>query len=133
MEWIVAKTLLSLAAVIALMVGVVFVMKKYMLGTQAGSSALIDMKVIGTMVLQPKRTVSVLKVMDKILIIGVTEDGMRTLGEINDVKSLAHIEEKLTAQPAQRKWFAKNPAVAPKPSFAEALSVQLSKFTALKG
>jgi flagellar biogenesis protein FliO len=115
------------------MVGVVFVMKKYMLGTQAGSSALIDMKVIGTMVLQPKRTVSVLKVMDKILIIGVTEDGMRTLGEINDVKSLAHIEEKLTAQPAQRKWFAKNPAVAPKPSFAEALSVQLSKFTALKG
>jgi flagellar biogenesis protein FliO len=133
MEWIVAKTLLSLAAVIALMVGVVFVMKKYLVGAQAASSALIDMKVIGTMVLQPKRTVSVLKVMDKILIIGVTEDGMRTLGEINDVKSLAHIEEKLTAQPAQRKWFAKNPAVAPKPSFAEALSVQRSKFTALKG
>jgi flagellar biogenesis protein FliO len=133
MEWIVVKTLLSLAAVIALMVGVLFVMKKYMVGAQSASSALIDMKVIGTMALQPKRTVSVLKVMDKVLIIGVTEDGMRTLGEINDEKSLAQIDEQLAAQRAQPKWFAtKNDAEA-KVSFAEALSLQLSKLTAAKG
>lgn len=131
MEWIVVKTLLSLAAVIALMIGVVFLMKKYVYGARASSSALIDMKVIGTMMLHPKRTVSVLKVMDKVLIIGVTEDGMRTLGEINDEKSLAQIDEKLAAQPAQPKWFAKKNDAAPKLSFMEALNLQLSKLTAL--
>jgi flagellar biogenesis protein FliO len=140
MEWIVVKTLLSLAAVIALMIGVVFVMKKFTYGAQGASSAVIDMKVIGTMMLQPKRSVSLLKVMNKVLIVGITEDGMRTLGEISDAESLQHIEEKLAAQPARRrfglgepasaKWFAKRTEDGAQSSFAEALALQFNKLTA---
>ena len=127
MEWIVVKTFLSLAAVIALMIGVVFVMKKYMYGGKASSTNIVDMKIIGTMMLQPKRSVSVLKVMNKVLIIGVTEDGMQTLGEISDEKSLNQVEEKLSAQPVQTKWFTKKSEPSSRVSFAEALSIQLSK------
>jgi flagellar biogenesis protein FliO len=134
MEWIVVKTFLSLAAVLALMVAVVFVMKKYVHGGQARSRNIVDMNVIGTMMLQPKRSVSLLKVMNKVLIIGVTEDGMETLGEISDEKCLQQIEEQLAAQPAQTAWFAKKNEKArtegEKISFAEALSLQVSKLMA---
>lgn len=127
MEWIVIKTFLSLAAVIALMIGVVFVMKKYMYGGKASSSALIDIQVLGTMMLQPKRSVTVLKVLNKVLILGVTESGMQTLGEIGDEQSLQEITERLAAQPAQTKWFSKQSETTPSVSFAEALNIQFNK------
>lgn len=132
MEWIVVKTFVSLAAVIALMVGVVFVMKKYLYGGKSSSANIVDMKVIGTMMLQPKRSVSVLKVMDKVLIIGVTEAGMETLGEINDRESVKEIDKKIAAQSIPSSWSTKKAAStlpekdAPM-SFAEALSMQLRK------
>lgn len=127
MEWIVAKTFLSLTAVIALMIGVVFLMKKYMFAGQASSANIIDMKVVGTMMLQPKRSVSVLKVMNKVIIIGVMEDGMQTLGEISDEKSLNQIEEKLASPQARTTWFTKKPKATSTVSFAQALSIQLNK------
>lgn len=130
MEWIVIKSLLSLAAIIALMIGVVFTMKKYMYGGRASSADIVDMKVIGTMMLQPKRSVSVLKVMNKVLIIGVTEDGMQTLGEISDEKSMKHIEEKLPEPRVQTKWFAKKSESSSSVPFAEALSIQLNRVVA---
>lgn len=132
MEWIVVKTFLSLAAVIGLMIGVVFVMKKYMYGGKSSSANIVDMKVIGTMMLQPKRTVSVLKVMDKVLIIGVTEAGMETLGEISDRESVQEIDRKIAAQSTPSSWFTKkaesaHPEKDAPISFADALSVQLKK------
>lgn len=121
MEWVVVKTLLSLAAVITLMVAVVFVMKKYLYGNQSVSSPVIDMRVIGTLMLQPKRTVSLVKVMNKILIVGVTEEGMRTLGEISDEESLRVVEENTASQASSTKWFAHLMSQRPTRSFADAL------------
>lgn len=130
MEWIVVKTFLSLAAVIALMFGIVFVMRKYLAGGRASSSAIVDMRIIGTMALQPKRSVSVLKVMNKVLIVGMTEEGMQALGEINDGESIRAINEALTAQPAPRRWFEKKSKSADAPSFAQAFTMQLRKAVA---
>lgn len=129
MEWIVVKTMLSLAAVIALMFGIVFVMRKY-LGGRASSSTIVDMRIIGTMTLQPKRSVSVLKVMNKVLIVGMTEEGMHALGEINDDESIRAINEALTAQPAPTRWFEKRAKSADAPSFAQAFTMHLRKAVA---
>jgi flagellar biogenesis protein FliO len=130
MEWIVVKTFLSLGAVIAVMIGVVFVMKKYVYGRSSASSSIVEMKVIGTLMVQPKRVVSVLKVMNKVLIIGVTEDGMQTLGEIDDEQSLARIEERLAEQPGSSTWFRKKAESSPVFSFANVLKMQLAKVVA---
>jgi len=127
MEWIVVKTMFSLAAVVALMIAVVFVMKKYVYGGKSASSNLIDMKVIGTLMLQPKRSVSVLKVMNKILVIGITEDGLETLGEIDDEKSLSQVEEKLSEETVQQGWFGKKSGTLRGSSFADMLNTQLGK------
>jgi flagellar biogenesis protein FliO len=85
------------------------------------------MKIIGSMTLQPKRSVSVIKVMNKVLIVGVSEDGMHTLGEIGDEASLKQIEAKLSSQPAPAQWFAKKNKANSSVTFAEALSLQFSK------
>jgi flagellar biogenesis protein FliO len=128
MEWVVVKTLLSLTAVLALMLGVVFLMKKFVVSGRASSSAVVDMRVLGTLVLQPKRSVIVLKVMNKVLIVGVSEDGMHTLGEVCDEQSLNAIAEKLAAQAPDNKWVLKRQEGSP--SFARALALQLGKLAA---
>lgn len=128
MEWVVVKTLLSLAAVLALMGAVVFVMKRFLLGGRSSSSCIVEMRVLGTMMLQPKRVISVVKVMNKVLILGVSEHGMQTLGELNDEQSLQQIAAKLAAQNGDGK--AVRTGAGTSPSFARALALQLTKLAA---
>lgn len=92
MGWVLLKSLASLAAVLGLMFGLVVVMKKYMYGFQAGSSSLISVDVLGQKLIQPKRSVIVLKVLNKIMIVGMSEEGMLLLGEINDSDILHWID-----------------------------------------
>lgn len=127
MEWIVVKTFASLTAVVGLMFVVVLLMKKFVYGNRASSGNIVDMRVIGTMLLQPKRSVSLLKVMDKVLIIGFTEDGMRTLGEITDERNLQLIDAELAREAAQPKLFGKKNEGGSRFSFADALALQISK------
>lgn len=129
MEWVVVKTLLSLAAVLALMGAVVFVMKRFLLGGRSSSSHIVEMRVLGTMMLQPKRVISVVKVMNKVLILGVSEHGMQTLGELNDERSLQQIADKLAARNGDTAAAVRTGA-GTSPSFARALALQLTKLAA---
>jgi len=92
MGWVLLKTLASLVAVLGLMFGLVVVMKKYMYGFQAARSSLISVDVLGQRLVQPKRSVVVVKVLNKIMIVGMTEAGMTLLGEINDADILHWID-----------------------------------------
>jgi len=84
MGWVLLKTLASLGAVLGLMFALVLFMKRYLYGYQASSSSLVNVDVLGQRVIQPKRSVVVVKVLNKIFILGMTEEGMATLGEIED-------------------------------------------------
>lgn len=83
MEWLFVKMLLSLGAVLALMFGIMYLLKRYaMPGNQApGQQIAID--VLGRKALQPKKSVVVLKVADRIVVVGVSEQGMQTLTEFS--------------------------------------------------
>lgn len=98
MEWILVKTLLSLLAVIGLMVGLLLLLKKYMYAGRLGSASTVDIKVLGQRVLQPKRSVYVLKVLHKVIVVGSSEQGLQTLTEIADPESMAEVEEKISWQ-----------------------------------
>jgi flagellar biogenesis protein FliO len=93
MEWVLIKTLLSLVLVLALMVGVVVVLKKSMYGRTSKRSSAVDIELLGSRILQPKRSVFVLRVLNKVFVIGSSESGMQTLTEIDDDKSLMQLEE----------------------------------------
>jgi flagellar protein FliO/FliZ len=83
MEWLFVKMLLSLGAVLALMFGVMYLLKRFVMpGSQApGQQIAID--VLGRKALQPKKSVVVLKVADRIVVVGVSEQGMQTLTEFS--------------------------------------------------
>jgi len=89
------KTLFSLAAVLVLMAGIVFVMKKYVYKGQTSNGSVVSVDVLGHRLLTPKRSVQVIKVLNKIIVVGVTEGGMTSLGEIDDEDILREIGERM--------------------------------------
>ncbi len=109
MGWVLLKTLASLAAVLGLMFVLVIVMKKYLFGFQAKRSTLVSVDILGQQLIQPKRSVVVLKVLNKIFIVGMTEEGMSTLGEIEDADILHWIDTNIMeAENGAAKASAKN-------------------------
>jgi len=92
MEWMLIKTVFSLIAVLGLMVAVVFFLKKYFYGSQAIKSSLIEVEVLGQRTLQPKKSVYVLKVLESVLVVGVTDAGMQPLTELTS-EGLRELQE----------------------------------------
>ena len=95
MEWMLVRTVLSLLAVLAVMAGIVVVVKKYVYRGGATRSSTVEVEVLGHRVLAPKRSVHVLKVLDRIIVVGVTEGGMTLLTELNDEESLRRVDERI--------------------------------------
>ena len=83
MEWIFVKMILSLGAVLALMFGLVYVVKRFVLPGSASAQQPVTIEVLGRKALQPKKSVVVLKVADRILVVGMSEQGMQTLTELS--------------------------------------------------
>jgi flagellar biogenesis protein FliO len=105
MEWVLVKTLMSLLAVLGLMTGIVILLKKYVYKGHGVSTAVVSIDVLGHTVLSPKRSIHVLRVLNKIVIVGVTEGGMTSLGEINDEECLAEIDGRITDRTANPNLF----------------------------
>lgn len=97
MEWIFVKMILSLGAVLALMFGLVYVLKRFVMpGGQLPGQG-IGIEVLGRKALQPKKSVVVLKVADRVVVVGMSEQGMQTLTEF----SADEIEASVDVRPAQ--------------------------------
>jgi flagellar biosynthetic protein FliO len=81
MEWIFVKMLLSLAAVLALMFGLMYVLKRYVMPGAQAPGQRMEIEVLGRKAIHPKKSVVVLKVADRVVVVGVSEQGMQTLTE----------------------------------------------------
>jgi flagellar biogenesis protein FliO len=101
MELAVVKTILSLIAVLGLMFVIMLALKKFHQVGSGGRSNLVDIEVLSQKVLQPKRMLYVVKVLNKVLVISSTEQGIHPVGEINDeavVHSLEARQESIREQ-----------------------------------
>jgi flagellar protein FliO/FliZ len=83
MEWIFLKMILSLGAVLGLMFGLVYVLKRFVLPGGTAAYQPVTIEVLGRKALQPKKSVVVLKVADRVLVVGLSEQGMQTLTELS--------------------------------------------------
>lgn len=92
MGWVLLKTVGSLIAVLGLMFALAVGLKKYLYGFQGASSTRIAIDVLGQRVIRPKRSIVVVKVLNKVFVVGMTEEGMQTLGEIQDGDILRWID-----------------------------------------
>lgn len=108
MEWVVAKMVLSLGAVLLLMYGLVYALKRFVMPGAAGAHQQVAIDIIGRRVLQSKKSVVVMKVAGKVLVVGMTEHGMQTLAELaeEDLPAGDRRETGTEAYPRAEKLFA---------------------------
>jgi|GEM_PF-2408277 flagellar biosynthetic protein FliO len=84
MGWLLLKTVASLLGVLALMVAVVWAIKRFVVENRSRGGNIVEIDILGQRALQPKRSILVVQVLNKVLVVGNTEEGMRTLTEIDD-------------------------------------------------
>lgn len=120
MEWVILKTLFSLAAVLGLMFALMVVMRRFFYGGDAKSSSVVNIEILGSRTLAPKRSVHVLQIMDKVIVVGMTEQGMQTLTEMDG--SVIHKETMIEHLRHQ------DDIVAGKTNFPSLLSKHLNSF-----
>jgi flagellar biogenesis protein FliO len=69
-------------------------LKKFFLVGPASRSELVDIQILSQKMLQPKRQLFVVKVLNKVLVVGSTEHGIQALGEIDDASTVQALEER---------------------------------------
>lgn len=89
-----AKTLFALVAVLGLMFVLVVALKRFFLMGPKNKSEVVDIEVLSQKTLQPKRQLYVVRVLNKILVLSSTEQGIQAVGEIDDQESLRTIESR---------------------------------------
>ena len=82
------RTFVSLIAVLALLYLGVIGLKKYLMQRNGINKSLATLKVIGSTFLGPKKAIYLVQVIDRILILGVTDTQVSLLSEITDQETL---------------------------------------------
>lgn len=106
MEMVLVRTVLSLAAVLALMLGVLYLVRRYVQGGSRSTSHLVEVELLGQRALGPRRSIQVLKVLDRVLVVGVSEQGMQALAELSGERAVNELNERRQAleQGQERSW-----------------------------
>lgn len=87
MEGLLVKVLVSLAAVLGVMAALTLLIRKFFFSADPGNSVDAVIQVRGHRMLAPKRSVYVLHVLGRWLVVGVTEQGMCLLSEFEDTST----------------------------------------------
>jgi len=104
MDGLILRSLLSLGAIVALMIGLTWLAKRYLRAGKGPRRHVVDVELLGQRSLQPRSSVYVLKVLDRVIVVGTSDHGMRALAEISDRETLAALDDAMLArQPAR--WF----------------------------
>lgn len=101
MDWLIVKAFLTMLMIIGLMVGLLVVVRRYFYAKPRIADE--NLKVLSTISLQPKKAIYLVKVFNKVMLVGVSDSSMAALGEITDDESLQKLES--AAQKKQMKGF----------------------------
>jgi flagellar protein FliO/FliZ len=77
------RMLLPLLLITALLGGVLWFIRRYSYQARANQSLGIDIKVLSSKMILPKKYISVIKVKDRILVLGVSEGSINLLKEFD--------------------------------------------------
>lgn len=78
----IVKAIIPLILIVGLLYGVLFFIRKYGISFKGKGSSLVNIKVLSSQLLMPKKYISVVKVEDKILVLGVSEHSISLLKEM---------------------------------------------------
>ena len=81
----IVKLIFPLLLICLMLYGLLVFVKRY--SFKRGGNALLDIKVINNQMIMPKKFLSIVKVKDKLLILGVSENNINLLKEIDAEES----------------------------------------------
>lgn len=90
---ILGKLLLSLALIISLMTVLFYLMKRFHLPSELFRSPTANIKIYEKLQIQPKKAIYLVKVLNKILVLGISESSFTVLTEINDPEFVRALDE----------------------------------------
>jgi flagellar biosynthetic protein FliO len=98
----------SLLLVIVLIYAVLLFLKKFVYrdyGTTFGNKNNAEFRIVGQIMLQPKKYIYVVKFFDRLLVISMTDNNMNLLSEITDTETLKNIESSFSPEKGNNKSF----------------------------
>jgi flagellar biosynthetic protein FliO len=82
----IVKMVLALSSVVALVFAVVWLLKRFLPGATRAASERVDMYMIGQLAVGSRQRVAVVRVHDRILVLGITEGSINTLADLTPPK-----------------------------------------------
>ncbi|MFZ1081865.1 MAG: flagellar biosynthetic protein FliO [Candidatus Kryptoniota bacterium] len=102
MDWLIFKTFLTLALIFGLMFVILFIMRKYFNTKPRFVNE--NLKVLTSLNIQAKKAVYIIKAFNKVIVVGVSDNAIASLGEITDTDVIQKLET--TGGIQQRRSFA---------------------------
>lgn len=101
MDWMAVKAFMTMMIIIGLMFGLLIAVRKFLFKKPHLTND--NLKVLSTLSLQPKKSIFIVKVFNKVMLVGVSDNSMAALGEITDGETLKILES--ANQKKQMKGF----------------------------
>ncbi len=93
MTWMVLKTAGLLIVIVALIVLTLSLLRRVIRPAGRGASGQGALQVIGTLFLEPKKGIYLVKVVDRLLILGVTEGNISILEKVAEKSEMEKMEQ----------------------------------------
>ncbi|RMF59894.1 MAG: flagellar biosynthetic protein FliO [Calditrichaeota bacterium] len=97
--WMVFKALGSLIIIFFLIVGLVYLLKKYWGKQLGGGIRQENFQILARLPLHPKQSLALVRVFDRILLIGITENNITLLSEYNNPQDIQKIINEMSTTP----------------------------------
>ncbi len=81
--WDFVKIFLVLILLAGLLYSMLFLLKKYIYASEGKNPKLLNIKILSTQLLMPKKFVSVVKILDKVYILGVSDQSISLIDKLN--------------------------------------------------
>ncbi len=85
----IVKMVVALAAIIGLVFAVVWLMKRFLPGAARAAGERVDMYVVGQLSVGSRQRVAVVRVHDRVLVLGITEESITTLADLTPPRDAA--------------------------------------------
>lgn len=106
MGWMFVKTAAFLILIIALILLTVYLLRKYAFGATGPGKNNGWIQVLGQIQIQPKKYLALVQVLDRVLLVGLSDSAMQTLTEFDDLEKIQPFLESLKRQPSA--WNERN-------------------------
>ncbi len=82
---LILKTIFYFVLLIALMYGILLLVKKFSFSYNVKGKTALQMDVLSTKMIMPKKYISVIKVQNRVFLLGVSEQSINVISELDDI------------------------------------------------